>query len=171
MIVALREATKSFRTCSIVSASLMSDVVYSVKMSISWCLSRTRSATGTRCAGVAEEVLLARGADEVGVGVAVAHVLQRLFAAEQLIAGLDVDFRILFGRREAVVRVVVAAVDVDVDAADRVDRADEAEVVDVDDVVDRQPGQFLDHLQGQLRAAVGEGGVELFGPDSRGFRP
>ena len=33
--------------------------------------------------------------------------------------------------------------------------ADEAEEVDVDHVVDLQPGQFLDHLQGQLRTAVG----------------
>ena len=122
-------------------------------------------------AGGAEEVLLARGADQVGVGVAVAHVLQRLFAAEQLVAGLDVDFGIFFGGRDADVRVVVAAVDVDVDAVDRVDGADEAEVVDVDDVVDRQPGQFLDHLQGQFRAAVGVGGVELFRSRSRGFRP
>ena len=56
--------------------------------------------------------------------------------------------------RHADVRVVVAAVDVDVDAVDRVDRADEAEEVDVDDVVDRQAGQFLDHLQGQFRPAV-----------------
>jgi hypothetical protein len=47
-------------------------------------------------AGFAEEVLLAGGAHEVGVGVAVAHVLERFLPAEQLISGLDVDFRILF---------------------------------------------------------------------------
>ena len=118
-------------------------------------------------AGGADEVLLAGGANEVGVGVPVAHVLQRLFAAEQLVAGLDVDFGIFFGGFR--VRVVVAPVDVDVDAIDRIDGADEAEEVDVDHVVDRQTGQFLDHAQGQFGAAVAVGGVELVGADAGDF--
>ena len=147
----------------------MSEVVYLVKMSIRLALVDDQVLDRDLLAGGADEVLLAGGADEVGVGVAVAHVLQRFFAAEQLVAGLDVDFRVLLGGRHAGVGVVVAAVDVDVDAADRVDGADEAEEVDVDDVVDRQPGQLLDHLQGQLRPAVGVGGVELFGPEAGDF--
>ena len=169
MIAALREATKSFSTSSIVSASLMSEVVYLVKMSIRSFWPKHQLGDRHPLAGGADEVLLAGGADQVGVGVAVAHVLQRLFPAEQLVAGLDVDFRILFGGRQAGVGVVVAAVDVDVDAVDRVDRADEAEEVDVDDVVDRQAGQFLDHPQGQFRAAVGVGGVELVGAEAGDF--
>ena len=41
--------------------------------------------------GLADEVLLARDAHEVRVGVAVAHVGQRVVAAQPLVAGLDVD--------------------------------------------------------------------------------
>ena len=40
---------------------------------------------------LAEEGLLARGADEVGVEVAVADVVERALAAELLVAGRDVD--------------------------------------------------------------------------------
>ena len=76
----------------------MSEVVYSVKMSIRSLRPRTQLVDRHPLAGVADEVLLARRADQVGVGVAVAHVLQRFFAAEQLVAGLDVDFGIFFGR-------------------------------------------------------------------------
>ncbi len=108
--------------------------------------------------GLAQEVLLARGAHEVGVLVAEAHVLQRLVAAHALIAGRDVDVRVL--RRV----VVVGAVDVRVDAADRVDRAAEAGEVDVDDVVDRQPGQRLDRVERQLRPAEVIGRVDLVHP-------
>ena len=43
--------------------------------------------------------------------------------------------------------VEVAAVDVDVDAVDRVDGLGEADEVDVDDVVDLQAGELLDRLQ------------------------
>ena len=45
--------------------------------------------------GLAQEVLLARRAHEVGVGVAEAHVVQRLRAAELLVAGADVDLGVL----------------------------------------------------------------------------
>ena len=102
MIAALRESMNSFSTSTIVSVSLMSEVVYSVKMSISVVrASRTQVPDRHALAGGAEEVLLAGRADEVRVGVAVAHVLQRLLAAHQLVAGLDVDFGVLFGGRDA----------------------------------------------------------------------
>ena len=42
-------------------------------------------------ARLAQEGLLAGGADDVVVGVPVAHVLQRLEPAEPLVAGVDVD--------------------------------------------------------------------------------
>ena len=41
--------------------------------------------------GLADEVLLAGGADQVGVGVAEADVVERVRAAELLVARLDVD--------------------------------------------------------------------------------
>ncbi len=63
--------------------------------------------------------------------------------------------------RRVVVEVV--AVDVDVDAPDRVDGLREALEVDVDDVVDLEAGQVLDRLQRLLDAAVGVGLVELGG--------
>ena len=94
-------------------------------------------------ARLAEEVLLARRADEVGVLVAVADVLERVVAAEALVAGLDVDLRVLVERRrgERVV-VEVVAVDVEVDAVDRVDGVGEPVEVDVDDVVDVEVGEL-----------------------------
>ena len=70
--------------------------------------------------GLAQEVLLAGGAHDVGVLVAEAHVLERLAPAHALVAGLDVDVRVGGGVVE------VAPVDVRVDAADRVDRPPEA---------------------------------------------
>ena len=73
--------------------------------------------------------------------MAEAHVLERLVAAQPLVAGLDVDLRDALLRGD-----VVAAVDVDVDAADRVDGVGEAGEVDVDDVVDLEPGEPLDDL-------------------------
>ena len=115
---------------------------------------------------LADEVLLARGADEVVVLVAEADVLQRLEAAETLVAGLDVDLR-----DAGVGRDVVAAVDVDVDAVDRIDGVGEAGEVDVDDVVDVEPGEPLDDLQGQLRPTGAVGGVELVDPDPRDVDP
>ena len=138
----------------------MSEVVCSVKMSISSLRSANSCSGGTFCARLAQEVLLAGGPDDVVVGVAVAGVVERVEAAERLIAGLDVDLVVVPGAGGGVVAVVVAAVDVDVDAVDLVDRAGEAREVDVDEVVDLEPvgrsaiGQLLDGLQGQLGAAV-----------------
>src|SRR5690606_30170067 len=107
-------------------------------------------------AGLTDEFLLAGAADKVVVVVPVADVLQRLEAAEALVAGGDVDGRVFTAGA------VVAAVNVDVDAADLVDDIGEPAEVDVDDVVRFDPlfGEFADGLQGQLRAAVGVGGVE-----------
>ena len=63
--------------------------------------------------------------------------------------------------RQARVGVVVALVDVDVDAPEAVDGALEAAEVHVDDVVDRDVQQAADRLDRQRRAAVGVGGVDL----------
>ena len=111
---------------------------------------------------LAQELLLAGVAEDVRVGVAVADVGQRVRADQALVAGLDVD------RREpGALRVVVVAVDVDVDAADVVDRALEAVEVDVDDAVDRHLAadrvreQQLDRVQGERRAALVVGLVDL----------
>ena len=129
----------------------MSEVVYSVKTSISSLLAEDQVLDRHPLAGGAEEVLLAGGADEIGVGVPVADVLAApVFPHISWYPGCTLISAYCSERFR--VGVVVAAVDVDVDAADRVDGADEAEVVDVDDVVDRQAGQFLDHLKGELRA-------------------
>src|SRR5204862_868158 len=70
----------------------------------------------------------------------------------------DVDLRVG-------VRVVeVAAVDVHVDAAERVHGLREAVEVDVDDVVDLQSRvELADRAHGQARAAERVGGVELVG--------
>ena len=71
-------------------------------------------------AQVAQEVLLAGDPHEVRVGVPVAHVVERVFVAELLVAGLEVDARVVgFGRAD--VLVVVAMVHLHVDAAERVD--------------------------------------------------
>ena len=111
--------------------------------------------------GLAQEVLLARRAHEVVVGVAEAHVVQGLRAAQLLVAGGDVDLRVLRADRQARVGVVVALVDVDVDAAQAVDGALEAPEVHVDDVVDRDVQQVADGLDRQRGTAVGVGGVDL----------
>jgi hypothetical protein len=57
--------------------------------------------------------------------VAVAHVLQRLEAGELLVAGLQIDCGIV---ARAVVGVVIAPVDVDVDAVEDVRSCGEVEV-------------------------------------------
>ena len=122
---------------------------------------------------LAQEVLLARGAEEVAVAVAVADVVERVLALELLIARLDVDRRELLARTRRRVVVVVAAVDVDVDASDVVDRAPEAAEVDVDDVVDREvlarrvQEEPLDRGDGLARPADLVGGVDLVGAGSR----
>ena len=115
--------------------------------------------------GLAQERLLARGADEVVVEVAVAHVVQRVLAAQPLVAGADVDRRVrpaaAVGR--AVV-VEVPVVDVDVDAAEAVDGSAEAPEGDPHVVVDRDVQQVAHRAQREPVLAVGEGGVELLAP-------
>ena len=96
------------------------------------------------------EQLLAGEAIEVGVGVPVAHVIERLPADELLVTGPEVDRRV-----DAAVGVVVAAVDVHPDAAELVDDLTEALEVDRDQVVDRQAGERADGLERARRAAVG----------------
>ena len=126
--------------------------------SVSWLAIRLPDAV--LVLGPADEVLLARVADEVGVGVAEAHERPaRLVAAQLLVAGLDVDARVV-GQRGVV---VVAVIDVGVDAADRVDQILEAAEVDVEDVVDLQLREdlLLERLDQQVRAALRVGGVEL----------
>ena len=107
------------------------------------------------------ELLLAGDAEEVGVGVPVADVVERAAAGEQLVAGLEVDLRVAERRREAGVVVEVAAVDVDPDAAEPVDDLLEPPEVDRDQVVDRQADQVADRLHRPLRAAVRVGRVDL----------
>ena len=109
-------------------------------------------------AQVAHEVLLAGDADEVRVGVAVADVVERVFVAELLVAGLQVDAGVV-GFGAADVLVVVAVVHVYVGAPERVHHFDEAREVDVDDPVQVQPREdfVLDRFgreqRGSLRAA------------------
>ncbi len=105
----------------------------------------------------AHEQLLARDAVEVGVRVPVADEVERLVAAELLVAGEEVDR----GEAEVAAAVVeVAPVDVDPDAPDGVDELAEAAEVDRDQVVDGQPGQLADGLEGPLRAARRVGVVD-----------
>ena len=117
-------------------------------------------------AGLAQELLLAGGADDVVVCVAIAGVVERVEAAERLVAGLQVDLLVVGGGGGSVVVVEVAPVDVDVDAVEGVDRPREALEVDVHEVVDLETGQGLHRLEGELGAAVGVGRVELVGADA-----
>ena len=71
-----------------------------------------------------EELLLARRAHDVGVLVAVADVVERVLAADLLVALLQVDRRVVGPVSRVVVE--VAAVDVDVRAAELVDGLAEA---------------------------------------------
>ena len=100
----------------------------------------------------AHEQLLARVADEVVVGVPVADELERRAAGHFLVAGLEVDRRVLVVA--AGVLVEVAAVDVDPDPAELVDDLREADEVDGHEVVDPEPRQRLDGLDRALRAAI-----------------
>ena len=83
----------------------------------------------------AQEELLARDPVQVGVGVAIADEVERLVAAELLVAGEEVDRRVA---EVAAAVVEVAPVDVDPDAAERVDELVEAAEVDGDQIVDRE---------------------------------
>ncbi len=118
--------------------------------------------------GPADEVLLAGVADDVVVGVPEADEGEGLGPAELLVARLDVDARVVGGGRV----VVVAVVDVGVDATDRVDQVLEAAEVDVDYVVDDQAGEDLlaQRLDQQVGPAQRVGGVQL-GDSSRHREP
>jgi hypothetical protein len=86
-----------------------------------------------------DEDLLARVADEVVVRMPVADEIERVRPAQPLVAGPQVDVRIVRLERTHVV-VVVAPVDVDPDASDSVDDLLEAAEIDRHQVVDRNPG-------------------------------
>jgi hypothetical protein len=109
-----------------------------------------------------DEGLLAREAEEVRVGVAEADEVERLLAAQVLVARLEVDVRVV-RRGRAGVLVVVAPVDVDPDAAELVHDADEPEKVDADQVVDRQVRQVPHGLERAREAAGGVGAVDAAG--------
>ena len=113
---------------------------------------------------LAQERLLTGVAHEVGVVVAVAHVLERVQPIELAVPGLDVDHGVVV---VAVVRVQVAAVDVDVDAMNRLDRVAERAEVDRHVVVDRAPDQRADGLQCKRRAAVRVRRIDLREADTR----
>jgi len=87
--------------------------------------------------------------------VPVANVVEGVFVAELLVAGLQVDARVV-GFGAADVLVVVAVVDVDVGAPERVDDFDETGEVDVDDPVQVQPREdfFLDRFRGEQGRAL-----------------
>ena len=101
-----------------------------------------------------EELPLALGPADVAarVGVAGAHVAQGVLAVEDLAALLEVDAGLL---------VVHVELHADVDAADAVDDGGEPAEADLDVAVDVQVGDLLDGLDQQVRAAEGEGGVDL----------
>ena len=87
----------------------------------------------------------------------VADEVERLVAAELLVAGEEVDR----GVAEVAAAVVeVAPVDVHPDAAEGVDELAEAAEVDGDQVVDRQAGELADGLERPLRAARRVGVVD-----------
>ncbi len=105
-----------------------------------------------------QEALVARVARERGVFVAVGDEFERLLAAHPLIAGLQVDFEVLFAA--GFVDVVVAAVDGHVDAAHFVDRALELREGDDEHVVDRDAEHALDRFGHQLDPADRVGDVD-----------
>ena len=96
------------------------------------------------------ELLLARDAVEVAVGVPVADVVERAAAVQLLVPGPEVDRRVA-GRAAVVVE--VAAVDVDPGAAEAVDDLAEAAEVDRDQVVDRDAREPTDGVERSLLLA------------------
>src|SRR5206468_11897314 len=94
-------------------------------------------------ANLAQEVLLAGRPHEVVVGVAVPHILERLLAAQLLVAGLNVDDSVVLAVPEPRVVVEVAAIDVYVNAPERIHTLPEPVEADVDVVVHREPGELL----------------------------
>jgi hypothetical protein len=106
----------------------------------------------------ADEELLPRDPVEVVVGVPVADEIERLVAAELLVAGEEVDRRVA---EVAAAVVEVAAVDIDPDPSDRVDELPEPAEVDRDQVVDRRVRERTHGLERPFGAA---GGVRLVDP-------
>lgn len=106
---------------------------------------------------LAQEELLALDAPEVEVLVVTeAHEAQRAVAVQKLIAGVEVDRLVVVLKG-----MVVAVVDLQVDAAQQIHDVGEAAEVDVDEVVDRQPEHVAQREQRQRRPALGVGGVDL----------
>ena len=119
--------------------------------------------------GGAQEALLAGGAHDVVVEMAEADVGERVVAAQRLVAGAQVDLRPVRGLRQAGVGVVVAAVDVDVHAAQVVDGLDEAAERGRHGVVDAErlalgAEQRLQRARGEVEPAEAVGVVDLRQP-------
>ena len=109
-----------------------------------------------------EEQLLALHAAEIEeLVVPEAHVVERLLAAHELVAGLQVDGLVVRARRDEVL-----VVDGQVDAAEDVDHVPEAGEVDLDPAVDGQAGDLLEGLDDERRPAVGVGLVHLVETDA-----
>ena len=109
-----------------------------------------------------EEQLLALHAAEVEeLVVPEAHVVERLLAAHELVAGLQVDGLVVRARRHEVL-----VVDGQVDAAEDVDHVPEPGEVDLDPAVDGQAGDLLEGLDDERRSAVGVGLVHLVETDA-----
>ncbi len=99
-----------------------------------------------------QEALIAGVADQRGAFVAIGDEFARGLPADALVAGLEVDFHVLFGTGFAVV-VVVVLVNHHVHAAHFVDGVFELGEVRDEDMVDGKPEHALDRLQHQLHSA------------------
>ncbi|OPZ46957.1 MAG: hypothetical protein BWY94_00266 [Actinobacteria bacterium ADurb.BinA094] len=109
-----------------------------------------------------DEELLALHAGEVApLVVAEADEVQRLLAAHQLVAGLEVDGLVVGTLRDEVL-----AVDGKVDAAQDVDRVPETGEVGLDPAVDREAGELFEGPDHRLGTAVGVGRVHLLVADT-----
>ena len=106
-----------------------------------------------------QQQLLPRGPHEVAVVVPVARERERLVAVELLVAGLQVDVRVV-RRGRADVAVEVPLVDREPDAADLVDEILEPVEVDLDEVVDLDPERVPHDAGQQPLAAVLERHVD-----------
>jgi hypothetical protein len=115
----------------------------------------------------ADELLLARVSVQVVVGVAEADEVECLLTAQELVAGLQVDIRVVVVGGPSVL-VVVTAVDVHPDTAELVDDFLEAVEVDGDQIVDRQPGEVTHRQQRSLDVAASIGRVDPVDAARRG---
>ncbi len=88
--------------------------------------------------------------------MAEAHEVERLLAAHQLVARLQVDGLVVGAGRDE-----VATVDGQIDAAEDVDHVPEAGEVHLDEVVDPKAGEPLEGLEDEARPAVRVGRVHL----------